>query len=129
MGCYGIGISRIVAAAVEVSHDEKGIIWHPNIAPYHVHLLLLDVKDDTLRQTAEQLSQDLQAAGIEVLYDDRDIRPGVKFAEADLIGIPYHVILGKRTQESGQVEIRQRKDKSQQLVEVGGCVEALRGLL
>ncbi len=129
MGCYGIGISRIVAAAVEVSHDEKGVIWHPNIAPYHVHLLLLDVKDDPLRQMAEQLSQDLQAAGIEVLYDDRDIRPGVKFAEADLIGIPYHVILGKRTQESGQVEIRQRKDKSQQLVEVGRCLEALKELL
>ncbi|MCS6860284.1 MAG: proline--tRNA ligase, partial [Abditibacteriales bacterium] len=129
MGCYGIGVSRIVAAAAEVSHDEKGIIWHPNIAPYHVHLLLLDVKDAALRQTAEQVYQGLQAAGIEVLYDDRDLRPGVKFAEADLIGIPYHIILGKRTQESGQVEIRQRKDKSQQIVEVGACVEALKGLL
>jgi prolyl-tRNA synthetase len=128
MGCYGIGVSRILAAAVEVSHDEKGIIWHPRIAPYHAHLLLLDVKDENLRQMAEGIYQDLQAAGVEVLFDDRDVRPGVKFAEADLIGLPWHLILGRRAQESGQVEIRSRKDKSQQLVEMERCVEVLNNL-
>jgi prolyl-tRNA synthetase len=111
MGCYGIGVSRMVAAVAEAHRDEKGIIWPAALAPFDVHLLLLDF-DDELNAVAERLYGELQAAGKDVLFDDRRERPGVKFAEADLFGIPTQVVIGKTTRESGEVEVRRRADKS-----------------
>jgi prolyl-tRNA synthetase len=111
MGCYGIGVSRIVAAIAELNHDERGVVWPREVAPFQVHLLLLD-KDAELTAIAERLYGDLRGAGVEVLYDDRNERPGSKFADADLFGVPTQIMVGKTTRESGQVELRQRADKS-----------------
>jgi prolyl-tRNA synthetase len=111
MGCYGIGVSRMAAAWIEQSHDDKGIIWSPQIAPYHVHLIALNIEDDTIRTQAEALYERLQREGIEVLYDDRPARAGEKFSDADLIGLPVRLTLSKRTLEQGKVEFKLRKDK------------------
>ena len=118
MGCYGIGVSRIMAAVVEASSDERGPIWPAELAPFAVHLLLLD-KDEVTRGIAETLYAELQGAGVEVLFDDRNERPGAKFADADLFGIPTQIVVGKLARESGEVEIRSRKDKSSQNVRAG----------
>ena len=112
MGCYGIGVSRIVAAAIEQNHDDDGIIFPLPIAPFQVALLNLAVKDSEVTGAAEKLYDDLRAAGIEVLYDDRDERPGVKFKDADLIGLPYRLVLGRKFPETGRVEVRSRKGES-----------------
>ena len=111
MGCYGIGVSRIVAAIAETHHDDKGIIWPPGVAPFDAHLLLLE-KDEPLRELADKLYEELKAAGVDVLYDDRNDRPGSKFADADLFGIPTQIVVGRATRDSGHVEIRSRADKS-----------------
>jgi prolyl-tRNA synthetase len=111
MGCYGIGVSRIVASIAEAYHDERGVFWPAEVAPFDVHLLLVD-KDEELVAAAEKLYTDLRAAKVDVLFDDRNERPGSKFADADLFGIPVQVVIGKTTRESGEAEIRQRKDKS-----------------
>jgi prolyl-tRNA synthetase len=108
MGCYGIGISRTAAAAIEQNHDAKGIIWPVPIAPYHVTLLPLGQSQPVL-QLAETLYRSLQEAGVEVLWDDRDERAGVKFNDADLIGAPYHLVLGDKGLAQGQIEIKVRK--------------------
>jgi len=110
MGCYGIGISRLVAAAIEQNHDANGIIWPLSIAPFHVLLLPINYKEQKLREAAEQLYQDLQNQHVEVLLDDRDERPGVKFKDADLIGIPLRVTIGVKGLEKGIVELRRRRD-------------------
>jgi prolyl-tRNA synthetase len=115
MGCYGIGVSRIVAAIAETHRDERGIAWPPSVAPFEAHLLLLD-RDEQLTNIAEQLYSEMRAARIDVLFDDRTERPGVKFAEADLFGIPTQIVVGKTTRETGQVEVRRRADKSSRLV-------------
>ncbi|MGV1098434.1 proline--tRNA ligase [Thiovibrio sp. JS02] len=108
MGCYGIGVSRSVAAAIEQNHDKDGIIFPVPIAPFQVILLNLSPKDETISTASNELYADLQKAGIEVLLDDRDERPGSKFKDADLIGIPYRVMVGKSFSEKGLVEIRNR---------------------
>jgi prolyl-tRNA synthetase len=105
MGCYGIGLGRIVAAAVEQSHDEQGIVWPHAIAPYDVHVVALP----GVEQQAEEAARLLDEAGAEVLLDDRDARAGEKFADADLIGIPLRVTVGKKTAEDGAVDVRDRK--------------------
>ncbi len=110
MGCYGIGVSRVVAAAIEQNHDDNGIIFPVPLAPYTVIILNLGGKDEVLTAIAEKLYQDLQAAGLEVLFDDRDERPGLKFKDADLLGIPYRLTVGKGYLTSGKVEIRQRRN-------------------
>ena len=111
MGCYGIGITRIVAAAIEQNHDEQGIIWPDAMAPFSVLLCPIGAdRDDTVRTTAETLYQQCQEAGIEVLMDDRDLRPGVMFAEADLVGIPHRVVISPRTLEQGRLEYRHRRN-------------------
>lgn len=111
MGCYGIGVTRIVAAAIEQNHDERGIIWPEPIAPFQVVLVPIGAqKSDRVRQVAEQLYDELQVAGVEVLYDDRDARPGVKFADAELLGIPHRVVVGERGVEAGKLEYRGRRD-------------------
>jgi prolyl-tRNA synthetase len=110
MGCYGIGVTRVVAAAIEQNHDERGIIWPDAIAPFHVVLVPLNLqKSERVRLTAEALYAQLTAAGIEVLYDDRDARPGVKFADAELIGIPHRIVIGERGVEAGTLEYRHRR--------------------
>jgi prolyl-tRNA synthetase len=110
MGCYGIGVSRIVAAIAEAHRDENGVIWPKSVAPFNVHLLLLE-KDDATRAIAETLYAELKAAGVDVLFDDRNERPGAKFADADLFGIPLQIVAGRNTKDTGEVELRTR-DKS-----------------
>ena len=111
MGCYGIGVTRIVAAAVEQNHDERGIIWPDPIAPFQVVLVPLNLqKSDRVRATADRLYAELTDAGIEVLLDDRDARPGVKFADAELLGIPHRLVVAERGLEAGKLEYRHRRD-------------------
>jgi prolyl-tRNA synthetase len=109
MGCYGIGVSRVVAAAIEQNHDDSGIIFPLPIAPFQVILLNLGVNSEEISTAAEDLYRDLQRQGIEVLYDDRDERPGSKFKDADLIGIPWRVTVGRVFEKEGKVEIRRRR--------------------
>ena len=105
MGCYGIGVSRIVAAVAEAYSNDRGVLWPQALAPFEVHLLLLD-KDEELKAIAEKLYAELKAAGVDVLFDDRNERPGPKFADSDLFGIPTKIMVGKTTRESGEVEIK-----------------------
>jgi prolyl-tRNA synthetase len=109
MGCYGIGVSRVVAAAIEQNHDENGIIFPVPLAPYTVIILNLSLKDEKITATAEQLYNEFQAQGIDVLLDDRDERPGSKFKDADLLGIPFRVTVGRSLIKSGLVEMRARQ--------------------
>jgi prolyl-tRNA synthetase len=110
MGCYGIGVTRIVAAAIEQNHDQRGIIWPDPIAPFTVCLVPLNLqKSPRVRAAADALYAELSSAGIEVLYDDRDARPGVKFADAELLGIPHRVVVGERGLDAGTLEYRHRR--------------------
>jgi prolyl-tRNA synthetase len=110
MGCYGIGVTRIVAAAIEQNHDQRGIIWPDPIAPFNVCLVPLNLqKSPRVREVADALYAELSAAGIDVLYDDRDVRPGVKFADAELLGIPHRVVVGERGLDAGTLEYRHRR--------------------
>lgn len=108
MGCYGIGISRTVAAIVEQNHDEHGIVWPLNVAPYHIHLIAVNMKSEEQKELAEELYTKLLKLGYEVLFDDRQERPGVKFKDADLLGLPIRVTVGKKAAE-GIVECKLRK--------------------
>ena len=111
MGCYGIGVTRIVAAAIEQNHDERGIIWPVPIAPFQVVLVPINLhKSARVRELSDQLYDGFSAAGIEVLYDDRDARPGVKFADAELLGIPHRLVVGERGIDAGKLEYRGRRD-------------------
>ena len=111
MGCYGIGVTRVVAAAIEQNHDERGIIWPQPLAPYSLALLCLgQQKSAQVRETAERLYCELTDRGIEVLYDDRDARPGVKFADAELLGIPHRLVVAERGLAAGRLEYRHRRD-------------------
>lgn len=110
MGCYGIGVSRVAAAAIEQSHDEKGIIWPKNIAPYQVHLISLGIEDEVLKAT-QKVYDSLSKAGIEVLFDDRDERAGVKLNDADLLGLPLKIIIGKRSLSLNEMEVTARDPK------------------
>lgn len=113
MGCYGVGVSRLAAAAVEQSYDKDGIIWPVAIAPYHVIISIPNIADTQQVQAAEQLYTQLNSAGIETLLDDRNERAGVKFKDADLIGIPYRIVTG-RSLSSGKVEVVERKSRKSQ---------------
>ncbi len=110
MGCYGIGITRVVAAAIEQNHDDHGIVFPLPLAPFKVIILNLDPKNDAITHAAENIYQELQKRGVETLIDDRDERPGFKFKDADLLGIPYRIMVGKRFARDGVVEIRRRRD-------------------
>ncbi|ALP52512.1 proline--tRNA ligase [Candidatus Tenderia electrophaga] len=117
MGCYGIGVSRVVAAAIEQNNDARGIIWPAAIAPFQVALLPLNAhKSQRLRQAAEELYEELQAAGFEVLLDDRKERPGVMFADMELIGIPHRVVFSEKGLDKGEVEYKGRRDSDNQYI-------------
>ncbi len=109
MGCYGIGVNRIFAAVIEQNNDKDGIIWPASIAPYHVDIIQIDSKDKDVRKESEKLYNELNESGIDVLLDDRDERPGIKFKDADLIGFPLQVIIGKKNLKTGKVELKLRK--------------------
>jgi prolyl-tRNA synthetase len=127
MGCYGIGVSRVVGAAIEQHHDDRGIIWPTAIAPFQVSLIPMQMKKSArVRAAAEQMYDELQAAGIEVLFDDRDARPGVMFADAELIGIPHRVVIGERGLDAGEVEYRGRGDAENRMLPLQGFAAFLR---
>ena len=126
MGCYGTGVGRIMATAVEQSHDEKGIIWPFSIAPYHVALVGLDLEREENRQAAEQLYADLNTAGVEVLYDDRAETAGVKFNDADLIGLPIRAVVSKRSLKNGGIELKLRSQKESRIVPLAETVQVIR---
>jgi prolyl-tRNA synthetase len=130
MGCYGLGIGRTVAAAIEQNHDENGIVWPLPLAPFQVLLLSLNPKDEAVRRAADDLYTALEAQGVEVLYDDRDERPGVKFNDADLIGIPIRLVVGGKSLAQGNVELSLRRDREKHAVAIadalGRTVELVR---
>jgi prolyl-tRNA synthetase len=105
MGSYGIGITRVMGVVVEKFADDKGMVWPESIAPFKVHLVGLNLEDDEIRDWADGIYASLQKRGVEVLYDDRDIRPGEKFADSDLIGIPYRVVVSRKGKEAGTFEV------------------------
>ena len=120
MGCYGLGVSRVVAAAIEQNHDERGIIWPAPLAPFDIALLPLNMgKSEKLKAAAEKLYKELQVAGYAVLMDDRDMRPGPMFADAELIGIPHRLVLSERGLDAGTVEYKGRRDSDNQNIPAG----------
>jgi prolyl-tRNA synthetase len=123
MGCYGIGVGRTAAAAIEQSHDRDGIIWPVPIAPFHVLVLPIDLKDGEIVRQSERLYEELTERGIETLLDDRDERPGIKFKDADLIGIPLRITVGPKHLKNGQVEVRLRRDGQTRLAPVATAAE------
>ena len=125
MGCYGIGINRIIAGLVETSHDKDGIIWPMALAPYEVLLTLVKVPDEPSMNVARQLHDQLAAAGIDVLLDDRDCRAGVKFKDADLIGVPLRVVIGERGLKEGKLEVKWRWKKEAEKIDLDGAAETL----
>jgi len=129
MGCYGIGVSRTIQAAIEQSHDADGIVWPHGIAPFDVHLVVLDPDQEEVRQSAEVLYRDLQAHGIDVLMDDRIERPGVKFKDADLIGLPVRLNVGGRGLKEGIIEVLARKNKAMEKVKAEEATEKVLELL
>ena len=129
MGCYGIGVGRTVAAVIEKNYDEDGIIWPMSIAPYQVIVVPVSMKDQAQAEAATKLYQDLQEIGIEVVLDDRDERPGVKFKDADLIGFPIRVTIGSRSLEQGQMEIVLRRTKDKLSVPIAEVVPTIQALI
>jgi prolyl-tRNA synthetase len=125
MGCYGIGITRLVAAAVEQNHDPHGIIWPLSIAPFHVFLLPIQYGDKAIAEITDRLYDELSRSGVEVLLDDRDERPGVKFKDADLIGVPLRVTVGAKGLERGGVELRSRQDGATEDIPVGAAAQQI----
>ncbi len=129
MGSYGLGLGRLMAAVVEQHHDDKGIIWPVSIAPYHVYLCPLPREGSKVPEVAEKLYSDLEAAGIEVLFDDRAESPGVKFNDADLIGLPFRITVSPRTLEKGAVELKPRTGKDPQIIPLAEIVKKFKGLI
>ena len=127
MGCYGIGIGRTVAAAIEQNHDENGIIWPVPIAPYHVDVISAKMTDAQCIEESEKLYKALESEGVEVLLDDRDERAGVKFKDADLIGIPYKAVLGPRGLKEGKVELQSRRTGEAEFIPLGEAAGVIRG--
>jgi prolyl-tRNA synthetase len=126
MGCYGFGVSRTVAAAIEQHHDDKGIVWPKPITPFDVLILPLNVKDGDTWSTAEELYDRLSEAGFDVLMDDRDLRPGYKFNDADLIGIPVRITLGERNLKKKLIEIYYRSENRSELLPMDDIIPAIR---
>ena len=130
MGCYGIGVSRIVASAIEQNHDENGIIFPKNIAPFEVVIIPIGfLKSDSVKNTSLDLYEKLLGIGIDVLLDDRDMRPGVMFAESDLIGIPYRIVVGQKSLENNQVEFKVRGETAATNINLSNILEELHDLI
>jgi prolyl-tRNA synthetase len=129
MGCYGIGIGRLLAAVIEQNHDDKGITWPVQIAPYHIYLCALGMDEPAVAEAAEKLYSELSQKGFEVLFDDRNESPGVKFNDADLMGMPVRLTVSRRTLKSSGVELKPRKAKDIELVPLGEMAGKLKALL
>ncbi|BCB28042.1 proline--tRNA ligase [Sulfurimicrobium lacus] len=130
MGCYGIGVSRIVAAAIEQNHDARGIIWPPSIAPYELAIVPIGMgRSELVKDTVNKLYADLKAAGIEVLLDDRDERPGVMFADMELVGIPHRIVVGERGLKEGNLEYQGRRDEKAQAIALNSVLEFVQSKL
>ncbi|MCB1764277.1 MAG: proline--tRNA ligase, partial [Gammaproteobacteria bacterium] len=126
MGCYGIGVSRVVAAAIEQHHDQRGIVWPAAIAPFQVALLPMKMnRSQRVREVTERLYTEMTQAGIEVLLDDREVRPGFMFADMELIGIPHRVVIGERSLDQGEVEYRARTDSESSMVALDRIIAQL----
>jgi len=125
MGCYGIGVSRIVAAAIEQGHDGNGIIFPMALAPFQVGLIPIAVNDPAVWECAEKLHAELEAAGVEVLLDDRDERPGVKFKDCDLLGLPLRVVVGAKALAQGAAEVRHRRSSDNHMVPLKNLIPYL----
>ncbi|AWK40639.1 proline--tRNA ligase [Photorhabdus laumondii subsp. laumondii] len=127
MGCYGIGVTRIVAAAIEQNHDDRGIIWPDAIAPFQVAILPMNMhKSYRVKEVAEKLYADLRASGIDVIFDDRKERPGVMFADMELIGVPHTVVIGDRNLDNGEVEYKHRRNDEKQMLKLDNVVDYLK---
>ena len=127
MGCYGIGITRVVASAIEQNHDQGGIIWPDAIAPFHIAIVPMNAhKSQRVRETSERLHDELSAAGFDVLLDDRDLRPGVRFADQELMGLPHRLVVGDRSLDKGELEYKGRRDSEATMVPADDIVEFLK---
>jgi len=130
MGCYGIGVTRVIAAAIEQNHDEKGIIWPDAIAPWRIAIVPIGYgKSERVRECADGLYQALLDAGYEVLIDDRDERPGVMFADLELLGIPHRVVIGERSLDRGVAEYRHRSSGDERELGLDNLATELSGIL
>ncbi|MBE8597479.1 proline--tRNA ligase [Xenorhabdus sp. BG5] len=128
MGCYGIGITRIVAAAIEQNHDDRGVIWPDAIAPFQVAILPMNMhKSYRVKEVAEKLYADLRASGIDVIFDDRKERPGVMFADMELIGVPHSLVIGDRNLDNGEIEYKYRRTGDKQMLKLENIVDYLKG--
>jgi prolyl-tRNA synthetase len=126
MGCYGMGVSRLLGVVAEVHHDERGLAWPPALAPFQVHLMALGAgRAPEVGEAADRLYERLTGAGVEVLYDDRDVSPGVKFADADLIGVPVRLVVGSKGLARGVVEWRSRHSGEERELALASVVEEL----
>lgn len=125
MGCYGIGVSRLLSAIAEQRHDDRGMIWPMSVAPYQVHLMLISSKNEQQTQAADRLYAELAQQGFEVLYDDRNESAGVKFKDSELIGIPLRITVGKNA-EQGEVELTVRKIGHSELVSINEVVNQVK---
>lgn len=132
MGCYGIGLGRLMGTIIEVHHDEKGIAWPKEVAPYDVHLIMINDKGLRIKEKADKIYEELQRAGVEVLFDDRDVAPGAKFADADLIGVPVRLVVSERTlrSDSGQagdkIEFKKRNSDKSELLSIEEVLKLLK---
>jgi prolyl-tRNA synthetase len=129
MGCYGIGVTRVVASIVETCHDENGIIWPVNVAPYTVELIPLNVTDSEVMGIANRIYSELTAAGVDVLMDDRDQRPGFKFKDADLIGLPLRITVGGKGLADGITEVKWRSETESSRVAIADTVGYVKDLI
>jgi prolyl-tRNA synthetase len=128
MGCYGMGVSRLLAVVAEENHDDRGLLWPAELAPFQVHLAALGAgRSPEVAEAADALYDRLEAAGVQVLYDDRDVSPGVKFADADLLGVPVRLVIGSKGVARGVVEWRSRSTGEEREVELSAPVEELLG--
>jgi prolyl-tRNA synthetase len=125
MGCYGIGPSRLMGVVVEKYHDEKGMIWPEEIAPYKVHLVRIESKEQAVEDAADKLYEELNSAGVEVLYDDRSLRAGEKFADADLIGCPYRIVISEKTLKEDCVEFKKRDSENIEMIKIENILDKI----
>lgn len=127
MGCYGIGVTRVIAAAIEQHHDERGIIWPDNIAPFKVAIVPMNMhKSESVQQFAEELYRTLTAQGVEVIFDDRKERPGVMFADMELIGVPHMIVIGEKNLEKGEIEYKNRRSGEKEMIAKDQLLDVLK---